>query len=321
MAAKKKRTKKEAAQKQSVNRKAADSGLGSPDGGQADSETEESSDASFQDRRLELATRLFCAWLAGGGTRDRPLDDPLYDVALVGALRRAEMILENPAEDRRLVHAEQLFHPDDYFNRNEIAQRFDDFGWKGFRTSSDRHHLMNQAVDWLREHDAIIGAASQDVQDVEFQFLTAMLDYCSNRVRQNAPGIPLTTRLEKFIGKLRDSAGKELFIREQGEASGSPLAEACVSDYRSRLIHWFLGNEKPACIKRKTKAGHRFRPYALFRYIRLHHAPGPDADDLLDQLTVERGQLSPNKTPRTLEDRTGGFPGFDDKLGYVNYDF
>lgn len=251
--------------------------------------------------RLDTAIKLATAQIAAlKGEVPLPLDHPDYDRLFEASLRRADQLINGPKAEDPLIYAEQLFPISlDRVTANNVHKTFISWKWPKMSSQDSFLGLMEDVSEWFANHlqkmECAIAAEYGPEGVLEADFVDAMLQFCGS-----STGLPLGGPWPEGIEILARNVRN--FIQEtakKGGALNSARAVRAIEMATQRqTVRICFGDRNPTLSTDKAKRTRRhYRPWGLFRYLRIAGESDPSAKPLLKKLSTPRSLLSPGREP------------------------
>jgi len=231
-----------------------------------------------------------------------PLSKPELDLLFGSAMYRAQKMLGSPEQDQRTVWAEQLFEPDESLPEDRIFRRFHQYQWPDLASRPSVVALMTSVDNWFSAHyrclDRVESDESQDheanqMRD-EDRILEQALQISEGRARDdNSRNRRDYTAIADAIKALLN-AGNERILSQLSGAIGRNQA---------RNLIFMLFNqshpkprEKVDPVPKVRKLIRIYRPWGVFRYLRLHAGKAGDEEGAAINSKIQRpfSKLNPD---------------------------
>lgn len=270
---------------------------------------------------FDLAMKLVTAQLGKNSTSNdgdsiRRLDDPSYDPLFQGAMRRAEQLLIGPVADISVIYAEQLFNDSpEPVSDEDIRSVFKEWGWPKLTGRKSIVKLMEEIECCLLDHLAQMERELETLAGwngvAEREFILAIFQFCGRRTGKvmHGPWPEPIEQLAKFIPPLVHEWCAE--NRWHSEDMGSQIYEHAV---HVELVRWCLGDRYPEdpYQKKKFSTNKLYRPWSLFRYLRLFGNYAPGIEEIRKRLQTSRNMIALEITPAPhVETYPRDFPEFN----------
>ena len=235
-----------------------------------------------------------------------PLGNNDLDDLFMSAMHRVERMLTFPHEaERKVVFAEQLFEPLELLSENKIHERFRQFGWPGLAGKENLTDLMTGVDAWFtaafangaRSISVRNDDASERRQGEEADLIIRTWQLC-NEASSNTD--PVTSRQYREA-----SEAMAALIRARDLRSLGQITNQFYHHKHQVLILLMFGGSAPKPrpaksskkVKRQKVATYRYRPWAIFRYLRRYGTEDEDGIKLNKQLAIPLHELNRERTP------------------------
>lgn len=252
--------------------------------------------------RLDTAIKLATAQIAAMRSEEvsLPLDHPDYDRLFEASLRRADQLINRPKVEDPVIYAEQLFPVSlDRVTANYVHKTFISWKWPKMSSQDSFLGLMADVTGWFVNHlqkmEFAIAAEYGPEGSMEADFVEAMLQFCGS-----STGLPLGGPWPEGIEILARNVRN--FVQESSKKSDSLSSARAVRAIEMaterQTVRICFGDRKPTLSTNNTKGARRhYRPWGLFRYLRINGESDPSATPLLKKLSCPRSLLSPGHEP------------------------
>lgn len=212
-----------------------------------------------------------------------PLNHPDHDDLFEGAMFRAQRLLRPSTEDTTLIHAEQMFAAEESLSERQVGIKFKECKWPGFSNRENFYKFIVRVERWLHDHLGQLYFPEEDEQyEEDAEMMKNVLDVGRRRQESDL--------FRKIYDLVRTHA---LPNRPRGAwASTDELSHAM---WIQCLIDVICCEQSPSRARETEKRTiRRYRPWGLFRFLRIHGADDPVGSELLELLVCKRSDLTPD---------------------------
>jgi hypothetical protein len=239
-------------------------------------------DAAFVDR-------AYADLLKAAEVNERPLDQatplnhPDHDDLFEGAMFRAQRLLKPSIEDMTVIHAEQMFDAEEILSERQVGKRFKGCKWPGLIHREDFYEFIVRVERWFHDH---LGRLHFPKEDERFTEDAEMMGYVLDLGRRRQEH-DLFRQIYDLV-RIHEPPNRARGTWTSTEEMSHTIWTECLIDviFCGRRPYHTRKNERPIV--------RRYRPWGLFRFLRIHGADDPVARDLLESLVCERRNLSQN---------------------------
>lgn len=231
----------------------------------------------------------------------KPLDHPEHDSLFMGAMARAQSLLQSPMEDDSLIHAEQLFGPDERLSENQIGVRFEKSAWPILRNRDDYHTLMVQIERWFHDHLTRLTFPEEDERfEEDAEMMTYLLDLGRRRM-----GLEDDV-FRHFYEMIRNHE-----LPNQPLRAWKSVEHLSHVSWTRHLVSVIFCGRLPSQHRREERRQTRnYYPWGLFRFLRLHGNQDSEGSELGANLVTARKDLKSGTIIHPIHGKSGMMTDF-----------
>lgn len=243
----------------------------------------------------------------------KPLGFSEFDELFESAMYRAQRMLRAPKEDKRVVHAEQLFEHMEVLTESMIVDRFLTYKWPTLTSRKSGTKMMANVDSLFSSHFKFLNTPGSHAE------ISHRIEQCNKQYQEEIEIlVPALELCRKNSGNRFDSHQKRFLVaahsienlitarRDEGYENVLPPIS---SDRHRKLILRMFNDSEPrpreqhdvegSPSETKKSPPRIYWPWGVFRYLRLHGNTYPSFDGkaLNLKLKTERSQLNPEEIP------------------------
>jgi hypothetical protein len=254
----------------------------------------------------------------------QPMSHPDLDRLFQSAMRRAFVMLNAPFDPERVVFAEQIFSHTEVLAEGAIRKRFIDFKWPNVKSGIPVNTLMKDVNRWFTKHLKDLDVTRRSVRDKETIFafdptipiktrIEAETERLSWLLSQISSSETLTQEVRSAYRAL-ESALSQFTSTRNGFDIGGVFRSLDATNASNYIFLMFTGmgpkdKEHSSGTKEGKKAKEegggsgriKYRPWAIFRYLRLFG--NKEGDEL--GMSLNRRLRAQNLNPAEIPDVAG----------------
>lgn len=210
-----------------------------------------------------------------------PLNHPCHDDLFEGAMFRAQRLLRPLTEDLTVIHAEQMFEADEILTEAKIGERFEACDWPVLCNREDYYMFIVRVERWLHDHLGRLHCPEEDEQYAEDAEMMGYVIKLGRRRQEN-----------DLFRQIYDLVRTHALPNRPREA-WTGTEEMSHAIWTRCLIDVICCGRSPSQVRENEKRTFRYyRPWGLFRFLRIHGADDPVGSELLESLVCKRKDLT-----------------------------
>ena len=210
-----------------------------------------------------------------------PLNHPDHDDLFEGAMFRAQRLLRPSTEDTTLIHAEQMFDAEEILSENQVGIRFEDCVWPELENHPKFHAFIVRVERWLHDHLGRLHFPEEDEQYEEDAEMMAYILELGRRRQEN-------DLFRQIYDLVRTHA-----LPNRPRGAWTSTDELSHAMWIQCLIDVICCGRSPSQARENERRTIRnYRPWGLFRFLRIHGADDPIGSELLELLVCKRSDLT-----------------------------
>jgi len=244
----------------------------------------------------------------------KPLSFGEFDELFESAMYRAQWMLKSPKRDNRVVYAEQLFEEDEVLTENQIYDRFHAYGWPALKSRkmvtalmADVDSLYSSHFEYLNTQHASAEFSQRNEKwtrqyEEDLKILLPAQELCRkvsrNRFDSHGRRFRAAASAIDYLIDLRTEGGYENILLPIDSDRDKKLIIHMFNDSEPRPREQ-IDAEKSSSGKKKSPTRY-YRPWGIFRFLRLHGETYPSFDGhaLNLKLKTERRKLNSDMVPK-----------------------
>lgn len=233
--------------------------------------------------------RAYADLLRAAEVNERPLDQatplnhPCHDDLFEGAMFRAQRLLRPSTEDMTVIHAEQMFDAEEILSETQVGKRFEGCEWPGLIHRDDFYSFIVRVERWFHDH---LGRLNFPEEDEQYAEDAEMMGYVLELGRR---------RQENDLFRQIYDLVKTHELPDRSSGAWTSTDELSHAIWTACLIKVIFCERRPSQSREnERRAVRHYRPWGLFRFLRIHGADDPVGSELLESLVCERRNLSQN---------------------------
>ncbi len=209
-----------------------------------------------------------------------PLNHPDHDDLFEGAMFRAHRLLKPLSEDTTVIHAEQLFEAEETLSETQVGKIFEKCAWPGLANRDDFYPFIVRVERWFSDH---LGRLHFPEEDELYEQDAEMMESVLNVGRR---------RQENDLFRQIYELVKSHKPPNQPRGAWTDMDDLHHAIWTQCIINVIFCGRSPSHTRENERIIRRYRPWGLFRFLRIHGANDPIGSDLLKSLVCERRNLT-----------------------------
>jgi len=212
-----------------------------------------------------------------------PLNHPDHDDLFEGAMFRAQRLLRPSTEDTTVIHAEQMFDAEEILSETQVGKRFEGCEWPGLSNREYFYEFIVRVERWFHDHLGRLNSPEEDEQYAEdAEMMGYVLDLGRRRQENDL--------FRKIYDLVRTHELPDRSSRAWSSTDG--LSHATWTECLIKVI--FCERRPSQARENERRTVRRYRPWGLFRFLRIFGADDPVGSELLESLACELRNLTKN---------------------------